>query len=300
MYTRPNPRTNEGHNSLVTENTVAGPISTKAITAAEGALRWIAKVPGGDKVQVRIGGALEVIKALSVTGPHDANTMRWLEYHLQYLVELLEPFAMMHRSQISSLLQYEVLMLGRELETASLKVRPITAPDEATMRKSMHTKQHEELDSTGPDIRAFRRDFKSALDQFRANALPLYPVSPIEAGLLPLGVISHSSCALAPFLDWILKSGKVVNYRIGVVRSVELYHRPRLTGDQRDWRFMLVCLENGRQIENWIKIELSGPDTQGTVTFGTTKETLHEGLPSNSDFAARIAEDTLSVTRFSR
>ncbi|KAF9504523.1 hypothetical protein BS47DRAFT_661415 [Hydnum rufescens UP504] len=41
-----------------------------------------------------------------------------------------------------------------------------------------------------------------------ANALPLYPVSPIEAGLLPLGVISHSSCALAPFLDWILKSGR--------------------------------------------------------------------------------------------
>ncbi|KAF9504753.1 hypothetical protein BS47DRAFT_616696 [Hydnum rufescens UP504] len=76
-------------------------------------------------------------------------------------------------------------------------------------------------------------------------------------------------------------------------------------GDQRDpsdrWdeRFMLVCLENSRQIENWLKIELSGPDTQGTVTFGTTKETLHEGLPSLSDFVARIAEDTLSVTRFS-
>ncbi|KAF9513184.1 hypothetical protein BS47DRAFT_985478 [Hydnum rufescens UP504] len=48
------------------QNTVAGPISTKAITAAEGALRWIAKVPGGNKVQVRIGGALEVIKALNV------------------------------------------------------------------------------------------------------------------------------------------------------------------------------------------------------------------------------------------
>ncbi|KAF9506166.1 hypothetical protein BS47DRAFT_1353057 [Hydnum rufescens UP504] len=121
----------------------------------------------------------------------------------------------------------------------------------------------------------------------QANALPLYPVSPIEAALLPLGVISNSSCALSSFIEWILKS-ESNEHRIGAVHTVQLYSRPRIPDGRWNQRFMLVGLENGRQIENWLKIELSGPDR--AVTFGTTKETLHEGL--------REEQDSLPVTRF--
>jgi hypothetical protein len=48
------------------ENTIVGPILMSAIASTEGALRWISKVPGGDKVQVRIRGALQVIRGLNV------------------------------------------------------------------------------------------------------------------------------------------------------------------------------------------------------------------------------------------
>ncbi|KAF9503724.1 hypothetical protein BS47DRAFT_776310 [Hydnum rufescens UP504] len=48
------------------QNSVVGPISTNAIASAESVLRWVSKVPGGDKVQVRIGDALQVIKRLNV------------------------------------------------------------------------------------------------------------------------------------------------------------------------------------------------------------------------------------------
>jgi hypothetical protein len=98
------------------------------------------------------------------------------------------------------------------------------------------------------------------------NALPLYPIGPIEAALLPLGVISNSSCALFPFIEWILKSERVMEYRIGAVRTVQLYFRDsRLPVflDSQGWDdvFILVAMENRRRIENWLKIELSGPDS---------------------------------------
>ncbi|KAF9504756.1 hypothetical protein BS47DRAFT_1354781 [Hydnum rufescens UP504] len=283
------------------QSTVVGPISTNAIASAESALRWISKVPGSDNVQMRIRGALEVIKGVNVTGRHDANTLRWLEYYVRYLAELLEPFAMIHQSEISPLLQYEVLMLGRELETASLKMRPAAASDEAPRRSSIHPKQHGEHGGNGPDIRAFTQDFKLALDQFRVNALPLYPVSPIEAALVPLGIISNSSCALLPFIEWILKSERVMEHRIGAVHTVQLYYRHDVDRTRWDKRFILVGLENRRRIENWLKIELSGSDrVEGTVTFGTTEATLDEGLIASEDVTIYSAEDTLPVTRFAR
>ncbi|KAF9509193.1 hypothetical protein BS47DRAFT_1349394 [Hydnum rufescens UP504] len=282
------------------QSTVVGPISTNAIASAESALRWISKVPGSDKVQMRIRGALEVIKEVNVTGRHDANTLRWLEYYVRYLAELLEPFAMIHRSEISPLLQYEVLMLGRELETASLKMRPAAASDEAPRRSSIHPKQHGEHGGNGPDIRAFTQDFKSALDQFRVNALPLYPVSPIEAALVPLGIISNSSCGLSLFTEWILKSERVMEHRIGAVHTVQLYYRRNVDRTWWNKRFILVGLENRRRIENWLKIELSGPDMEGTVIFGTTKATLDEGLTGSEDGPICPAEDMLPVTHFAR
>jgi len=50
---------------------------------------------------------------------------------------------------------------------------------------------------------------------------------------------------------------------------------------------------------DWLKIEMSGPDTQGAVTFGTTMDTLRKGHSDGADFVAHIAEDTLSATHFS-
>jgi hypothetical protein len=125
------------------ENRIIQPISTRAIASAESVLRGISNVPGGERVQVRIGGTLELIKELNVvsvstcfdelrvyypsfpnfldfvpplqSNAHDTNTLRSLEYYVRYLAELLEPFAIMHRDQISPLLQYEVLILGRQV-----------------------------------------------------------------------------------------------------------------------------------------------------------------------------------------
>jgi len=154
-------------------------MSTNAIASAENALTWISKVPGGDKAQVRIGVALEMIKGLNVASTkdattHDVNTLRRrLEYHLRYLAELLEPFAMMHRYQITPLLQREVLMLSRELETASSKVKPV-ASKKAPRWYSLHTKGSEEQCWNVADIRAFTLDFKFALDQFRVRLFPFF------------------------------------------------------------------------------------------------------------------------------
>ncbi|KAF9513181.1 hypothetical protein BS47DRAFT_1344572 [Hydnum rufescens UP504] len=200
-------------------------------------------------------------------------------------------------------------------------MRPAAASDEAPRRSSIHAKQHREHGGNEPDIRTFTQDFKSALDQFPAccctlgiheylltvctvnnqvNALPLYPVSPIEAALVPLGIISNSSCTLSPFIEWILASERVMEHRIGAVHTVQLYYRRGAGRTRWDKRFILVGLENRRRIENWLKIELSGPNMEGTVTFRTTKATLDEGLISLEDVAVRPAEDTLPVTRFAR
>ncbi|KAF9503727.1 hypothetical protein BS47DRAFT_776173 [Hydnum rufescens UP504] len=171
----------------------------------------------------------------------------------------------------------------------------IAAPDQAPRQKSLRTRPHEEHGSNAPDIRVFTQDVRSALDQFRKNALPLYTVSPIEAALLPLGLISNSSCALSPFIDWILKYERAMEYRIGAVRTIQCCHRLE-RALQRGWNptFILVRLENGRQIENWLKIE-----GEGIVTFGTTKESLCEGL-GGRETVFRIPGNALPVTRFAQ
>jgi len=185
---------------------------------------------------------------------------------------------MMHRDQISPLLQSQVLMLSRELETVSSKMAPAASSKEAPRRHFFHRRRREEHGGDAPDIRAFTLNLKFALDQFRRNALPLYPISPIEAALLPLGVISNSSCALSLFILWILKSERIMEYRIGNVRTVHLYNTWTLGPQSWDisFRFMAVGLENRRHIENSLKIDLNYPNMEGTVTFATTPDALHE------------------------
>ncbi|KAF9508209.1 hypothetical protein BS47DRAFT_244429 [Hydnum rufescens UP504] len=102
---------------------------------------------------------------------------------------------------------------------------PAASSKEALRRYFFHPKQRGEHGGNAPDIRAFTLDFKLALDQFRRNALPLYPISPIEAALLPLGIISNSSCALSPFIKWILKYERMMEYQIGAVRTLQHYTR---------------------------------------------------------------------------
>ncbi|KAF9508222.1 hypothetical protein BS47DRAFT_245189 [Hydnum rufescens UP504] len=47
------------------ENRIIQAVSTRAIASAESALRGISNVPGGERAQVRIGGALEAMKELN-------------------------------------------------------------------------------------------------------------------------------------------------------------------------------------------------------------------------------------------
>jgi len=252
-----------------------------------------------------------MIKRLNVPSSHDASThganpLKHLEYHIRYLTELLEPFAFMDRPQISPLLQSELLMLGRRVETASLKMKPAAASSKAPKWYSFRTKRREEHGVSASDIDAFMLDLILALDQFRGNALPLYPISPIEAGLRPLGMVSNSSCALSPFLEWILKSEREMEYRIGAVHTVQVYNRPFFgntfeeTLGRWDYSFMVVGLGNGRGIENWLKIDLSGPDMQGTVTFGPTWEALSEGIRFIENRSVHMADYWILVTDFVR
>jgi hypothetical protein len=100
---------------------------------------------------------------------------------------------------------------------------------------------------------------------YQRNALPLYPISPIEAALLPLGVISNSSCAISPFIQWILKSERIMVYQISNVRTLHIYYRGTLVPPSWKLRFVVVGLENRRHIENWLKIELNGRNSLETT-----------------------------------
>ena len=84
---------------------------------------------------------------------------------------------------------------------------------------------------------------------YQEIALPMYTVSPIEVALYPLGIISHSSCGLVPFLNGILDFERVMEYRVGIARTIEYYRTPY-------GRYLLVQFVNGRGVENWIRLEM--------------------------------------------
>ena len=91
------------------------------------------------------------------------------------------------------------------------------------------------------------------------NALPSCPVSPIEAALIPLGMISNSSCTLSPLIEWMIESERTIDDRIGAVRHIELYSRTNFRRPS-DFTFLVVGLENGGTIWNWLKIEMDDTD----------------------------------------
>ena len=89
---------------------------------------------------------------------------------------------------------------------------------------------------------------------WQETALSLYHISPIEAALHPLGIISYSSCGLDPFVDGILNFERVMEYRVGVVRTIERYWP---SGPSR--LCLLFQFVNGRGFENWVRLDLSKP-----------------------------------------
>jgi hypothetical protein len=113
-----------------------------------------------------------------------------------------------------------------------------------------------------------------------------------------------------------------MEYRIGNVHTLHFYRRSSLGRDSWNHRFMVIGLENRRHIENWLKIELGGPDSsvfkifgafvwyvahylgrwvskvKGTVTFGSTPDALNESIRVGRSF--RLPDDRLPVTRFAQ
>ena len=89
---------------------------------------------------------------------------------------------------------------------------------------------------------------------YQETALPMYAISTIEVALHPLGIVSHSFCDFEPFLDAILNFERVMEFRIGVVRAIELYSNKSHTG-----LLLLIGFLNGRGFENWVRLDLLEP-----------------------------------------
>ncbi|KAF9515324.1 hypothetical protein BS47DRAFT_1342032 [Hydnum rufescens UP504] len=94
----------------------------------------------------------------------------------------------------------------------------------------------------------------------------------MEAAVRPLGIVSNSSCALLPFLDWVLQSRRVMDHRFGLIRTVRLCYRgyrvtrsrrrvhgsdPSAKPELREYDLVHVGLLNARGIENWLEIEIT-------------------------------------------
>ncbi|KAF9505064.1 hypothetical protein BS47DRAFT_1354372, partial [Hydnum rufescens UP504] len=94
----------------------------------------------------------------------------------------------------------------------------------------------------------------------------------MEAAVRPLGIVSNSSCALLPFLDWVLQSRRVMDHRFGLIRTVRMCYRgyrvsglrrgvhdssPSAKPQLREYELLHVGLLNGRGIENWLEIEIT-------------------------------------------
>ena len=165
-----------------------------------------------------------------------------------------------------------------------MKFKAIRPPDETPRRRSPFLKQtrptRPEGNAYAPGMIVFTQDFKFALDGYRVSsfmlfkllefdgircllysitvliphdiiyqetAMPLYAVSLIEAALHPLGIISQSSCGLMQFLDAIFDFERFMEYRIGVVRTIEA----EVSGKQSFFFFQLM---NERGVENWVRL----------------------------------------------
>ncbi|KAF9518017.1 hypothetical protein BS47DRAFT_426789 [Hydnum rufescens UP504] len=164
-------------------------ISTDALEFAETALKGI-PIAGA---KVEISAVLNIIKGFSIAPALNEKSLDQLESHVRLLAELLEPLAQMESYQFSDDLQHQLRRLGRELHAISLRMKK--SGSSTINRRLSLSKRNENVNN--------------------ATALPMYPVSTIEAVMRSSGIISNSSCGLIPFLDWILQSEEVADDRIG-------------------------------------------------------------------------------------
>ncbi|KAF9505069.1 hypothetical protein BS47DRAFT_579700 [Hydnum rufescens UP504] len=99
----------------------------------------------------------------------------------------------------------------------------------------------------------------------------MYSMSTMEAAVRSLGIASNSSCALLPFLDWVVESRRVMDHRFGLIRTVRFCYRgyrvsrsqrgvhdsnPSAEPQLREYELLHVGLLNARGIENWLEIEI--------------------------------------------
>jgi len=203
----------------------------------------------------------------------------------------------MRRHDISPALRSQVLTLGRELHNASVKFKAGQLQDESPPPRSFFIKQKrpDRPEGNTHGMVAFTQNFGLALDRYRDIALPMYAVSPIEVVLFPLGIISHSSCGLVPFLNGILDFEQVMEYRVGVVRTIEFSSK---YGRVPIGRYLLVQCVNGRGVENWVRLELHKPIDGASVSFANTKQALTQHFRWSPRTIA--VEDTLPVTSLAR
>ena len=234
-----------------------------------------------------------------------------------------------------------------------MKFKAVQAPNESPPHRSFFRKQKrpDRPETDAHSIGALVQDFRLALDGYRVclfrihllefntrcisytrlipydvnhqvTALPMYGISPIEVALHPLGIISHSSCGLEPFLDGILNYKRVMEYRIGTVHTVERYIKQRIHHPLLD--YVLFQLVNERGVENWIRLGLDKPISWvspystfnctgrvltfnrccqwkdgASVSFATTKEALTRNMTRNGGLSTTV-EVTLPVTGLAR
>jgi len=174
-------------------------------------------------------------------------------------------------------------------------------------RAEGHSREHAERSAAREsyDVRAFTRDFKSALDQYQMNAFPFYPMSPMESTMrLSHPFVLDSSFHFDKFIDWIIHSRQLVDERFGLVQSVHTYRDYADEKDTETWRAVeesiIVGLKNDRGIQNWVRMRVShglmDTNTGGgirffhpkTVSLATTKEALDRSGYSSGAFVIRV------------
>ncbi|KAF9503424.1 hypothetical protein BS47DRAFT_816925 [Hydnum rufescens UP504] len=163
------------------------------------------------------------------TATTDERTLRHLESDIRLLAELLEPLGYTESHLFSPELVHQLRRLARKLRDISRTMKRSISSGEN--RRRFFSSQPE---NTGGDLNTFAEGFHRALDEFRVTALPTYSVSTMEAAVRPLGIVSNSSCALLPFLDWAVQSRRVMDHRFGLIRTVRLCYRGYRVS--RSWR----------------------------------------------------------------
>ncbi|KAF9506459.1 hypothetical protein BS47DRAFT_1352731, partial [Hydnum rufescens UP504] len=137
----------------------------------------------------------------------------------------------------------------------------------------------------------------------------------MEAAVRPLGIVSNSSCALLPFLDWAVQSRQVMDHHFGLIQTLRLCGRgyrvsrarrrvydsnPSAEPRVRKYIFLHVGLLNARGIENWLEIEITATSTQGIVTFSPTNEALVRGAVAFSDLPVLVGDPGQSMSDLAR